>query len=321
MDSRYVDFLFFLLYHFRRCLSTPNDNTCHPLIEEGFMLQIVVPYLWYFFVYSFLGWCVEVLFAAFQKGLFVNRGFLNGPICPIYGSGLVVVLLCLAPLKDNMVLLYIGSVLITTFVELVTGIAMEKLFHQRWWDYSKLPLNIGGHVCLLFSLVWGFACMLIVLVLHPMLARLIGMIPQTISFVLLGLYIALFLTDICVSIATAAKLNKRLRQIDDISAAIKAISDKLGENMSGHALALKTSDEKWKADLTQKRLELAEKHAQLTERLQKEQKRILQAFPTIRSLNHPEVLEKAKARMEEWRKRPKGTKNNPTNHSTEGTEE
>lgn len=109
----------------------------------------------YFFVYGFLGWCTEVIFAAFKQHRFVNRGFLNGPICPIYGVGVTLVIACLEAFQSNLLLLYISSVILVTVLEGVTGWAMDKLFHNKWWDYSKLPFNIGGYVCLLFSLIWG----------------------------------------------------------------------------------------------------------------------------------------------------------------------
>ena len=111
--------------------------------------------LLYFFVYGFLGWCTEVAFAGVKEGKFVNRGFLNGPICPIYGVGVAVVVSCLDGLKDNLILLYISSVVLVTALEWFTGFILDKLFHNKWWDYSSMPLNLNGYVCLLFSLIWG----------------------------------------------------------------------------------------------------------------------------------------------------------------------
>ena len=106
----------------------------------------------YFFVYGFLGWCTEVIFVAFKQHRFVNRGFLNGPICPIYGVGVTLVIACLEAFQSNLLLLYISSVILVTVLEGVTGWAMDKLFHNKWWDYSKLPFNIGGYVCLFLDL-------------------------------------------------------------------------------------------------------------------------------------------------------------------------
>ena len=125
----------------------------------------------YFFVYGFLGWCTEVAFAACKERKFVNRGFLNGPICPIYGIGVGIVVQFLTPYKENLVLLYIASVVMVTALEWVTGFILEKIFHNKWWDYSKMPLNLNGYVCLLFSLIWGAACVLIVDFIHPLIHK------------------------------------------------------------------------------------------------------------------------------------------------------
>lgn len=85
-----------------------------------------------FFIYAFLGWCTEVAFAACKEGRFVNRGFLNGPVCPIYGFGVVGVALALRPVMDSLPLLFLGSVVITSLIEFVTGFVLEKVFHAKW---------------------------------------------------------------------------------------------------------------------------------------------------------------------------------------------
>ena len=100
---------------------------------------MLVPYswfqiLWYFYIYGFLGWCSEVAFAAVAHGKFVNRGFVNGPICSIYGFGVMSVLLVLGPLKSSFWLLFGGSVLFTSAIEYLTGWVLEKVFHDKWWD-------------------------------------------------------------------------------------------------------------------------------------------------------------------------------------------
>ena len=86
-------------------------------------------FLWIFFIYAFLGWCTEVSFAALKTGHFVNRGFLNGPVCPIYGFGVVIVLRFLEPLKGSFPLLFLGAVVLTSALEWLTGLGLEKLFH------------------------------------------------------------------------------------------------------------------------------------------------------------------------------------------------
>lgn len=138
---------------------------------------MLVDYIWYFFIYAVLGWCAEVIFAAVNTGKFVNRGFLNGPLCPMYGVGVAVIVFCLSPLEDNVWLTFLAAVVLTSGLEWITGFVLEKLFHQRWWDYSELPFNIGGYICLKFSLAWGLACLLILKVIHPGIAALVHHIP------------------------------------------------------------------------------------------------------------------------------------------------
>ena len=133
--------------------------------------------LWLFLIYAFLGWCTEVAFAAVTRGKFVNRGMANGPICPIYGFGVLAVLFCRQPFRGNFFLLFLGSVVVTSLLELVTGWALEKFFHDKWWDYSNEPFNIKGYICLEFSIIWGLACVLVVDVIHPMIRKLVDLIP------------------------------------------------------------------------------------------------------------------------------------------------
>ena len=117
--------------------------------------------LWYFTIYSFLGWCSEVIFATVTTGKFVNRGFLNGPVCPIYGFGMVLVLAILTPVQQSGLALFFGGMILASALELAGGWALKKIFHTTWWDYSDQPFNLGGYICLKFSLAWGVCLSLI----------------------------------------------------------------------------------------------------------------------------------------------------------------
>ncbi len=105
----------------------------------------------YFFIYSFLGWCMEIAYAALKKKHFYNRGVLNGPLCPVYGIGMILILTFFSSLRESLVFLAIGSAVIATILEFFTGALMEKLFKKRWWDYSDYKYNLGGYVCIPFS--------------------------------------------------------------------------------------------------------------------------------------------------------------------------
>ena len=189
-----------------------------------------------FFVYAFLGWCGEVAFAAVKTGRFVNRGFLNGPVCPIYGFGFVAVILLLTPIQDNLLLLFFASLIVTTFLELITGWVLEKAFHMRWWDYSAQRFNIHGYVCLEFALLWGFAAVFMLKLIHPVIYGLISSFPHVPAVILQIIFICAALIDFTYTIATISKLQKRLVLISSIASDMREFSDALGDAISDSVL-------------------------------------------------------------------------------------
>ncbi len=218
----------------------------------------------YFFVYGFLGWCAEVGFAAVKEHKFVNRGFLNGPICPIYGVGVTIVIAFLTPYKDNLILLYISSVILVTLLEGVTGWAMDKIFHNKWWDYSKQPFNIGGYVCLIFSLVWGIACVAIMDLVHPLIHQALTFIPHTLGIVLMAvLGIAMF-ADLYVTASAIFKFNKRLASMEKIAGELHEISDQIGEDIYETVVAAMEKQEVSRQKLDEAAAEWKEKTQEAT---------------------------------------------------------
>ena len=217
--------------------------------------------IWIVLVYSFLGWCCEVAFAAVRRGIFVNRGFLNGPVCPIYGFGVLIVLLVLEPVKDNLALLFFGSMVLTSALEFFIGFIMEQFFHDKWWDYSENPFNIKGYICLEFSLVWGAACVLVVDVIHPMIFKLICAIPEKLSLWLMVFFTAVLISDAVITLWNMLKLPKRLRAIDELEKAMTAVSDAIGEKVYE---SVEHSKERSEA-FDEKRPELAERRKEAFE--------------------------------------------------------
>lgn len=207
----------------------------------------------------------------------MNRGFLNGPYCPIYGVGVVIVILLVFPLRKNMLLLYVASVVLTSVLELVTGFALEKIFHYRWWNYSDVPFNIDGYVCLKFSLMWGIACIIVVDVIHPLVDDFVKWIPHFIGKILLGIMIVMMAIDLVATVETVLKLNSRLEKIDKIAVDIHDFSNDIGSKLTTDFLA---TDKKLK-DLDQKKEDLLKK-------LDWGQRRMLKAFPTMKSSHHNE---------------------------------
>lgn len=273
--------------------------------------------LWIFFLYAFLGWCTEVSYAALRTGKFVNRGFLNGPVCPIYGCGVVVVLAWLEPLKGNFVLLFLGSVVLTSALEWATGFVLEKLFRQRWWDYSDKPFNLGGYICLEFSVMWGFACLFVVDILHPSIEFFIRLIPHAMGWVLLGLFSAAMAVDLAATVRTIAKINRQLDQIDQLARRLKTASNEFGENLADRVLEAAEKSADWKEDWesaaeewSQRRAEFQEQLAQKRERLEDElaQKREqmedeLRQHAQERAARLQAGHDRARAELDAWREK------------------
>ena len=163
--------------------------------------------LLFFASYAIMGWIAEVIFAALRTGKFVNRGFLNGPLCPIYGFGVVAVVLALWPVKDNMILLFAGSLILTSALEFITGLILEKVFHDHWWDYSKEPFNIKGYVCLRFSIMWGLACVMVIKVLHPLVESGIGILPEALRWIIICVFYAYLFADLAVTVTDLSLIH------------------------------------------------------------------------------------------------------------------
>lgn len=190
-----------------------------------------------FLIYSFLGWCTEVGFAALSKGEVVNRGFLNGPVCPIYGVGMIGVLLLLTPLSDHVFLLFLGGMVLCTLVELIGGWILKQVFDTRWWDYTDEPFNLGGYICLRFSILWGLAVTFVVKLVHPALLGLVNMTPHMLGVVLECLLYGLFLTDLVMTLVTIIGIKRRIREMERVAAALHAVGDTISDRIGNTALA------------------------------------------------------------------------------------
>ena len=198
----------------------------------------MLTYLWCFFAFSFLGWCAEVVFAALRERRFVNRGFLNGPFCPIYGFGVVLMDFLLRPFGGNLAVLLVGSMLVGSGLEWVVGFLWRRSFNQKWWDYSDQPHNLNGYVCLKFSLVWAVAGAVIVRFIMPFFHRLAAHIPHTVSVAALAVLGALLLADFVVTVVAIVGLNRKLKNLEYVTGKLRAGSDQLGSDLAAGAMAL-----------------------------------------------------------------------------------
>lgn len=183
-----------------------------PVINHAAVLFLLLLF------YSFLGWCGEMIYcSAGQRKLCEKRGFLNGPLCPIYGHGALLVLLVLGNRWNTPIATFLVGMVLTSAVEYVTSYAMEKLFHMRWWDYSHRRFNLGGRVCLLNSLLFGLACLVLRYVIHPrVFAPLMWLMDHHILIPLALTLFVLYAADIVLSVRSAIQIGNRLEKLHAI---------------------------------------------------------------------------------------------------------
>ncbi len=254
--------------------------------------------VWIFLIYAFLGWVSEVAFAAVNQGKFVNRGFLNGPVCPIYGFGMLAVVVVLWPLRKNVLLLFLGAAVLTTALEFITGLVLEKFFHDKWWDYSNMPFNIKGYVCLKFSILWGLAAAFIIGGVHPFIYLIISKTPIVLGSVLLAVFAVIFVADFVITLIELLKLPKKLNAMLEVEKMLNSLSDKIGENVSDKAITAREKGEEFvdgkKPKLDELKAEYDAKAAEY-KRIMSENivhKRIFKAFPRLKNGRYKNLFER-----------------------------
>ena len=181
----------------------------------------------FFFIYSFIGWVWESCYVSVRKRRWVNRGFMHGPMLPLYGSGAIVVLVSTIGVRENAALIFLLGMMAATVLEYFTGAAMERLFHVRYWDYSNQKLNLHGYICVTSSLCWGFFSVLLVRVVHVPVETAVLRIPLTVSegaALVLSVAAAVDLTQ---SFNEAMDLKRILSQLEESREQIRKLQEKL----------------------------------------------------------------------------------------------
>jgi Phosphatidylserine/phosphatidylglycerophosphate/cardiolipin synthases and related enzymes len=172
-------------------------------------------YIFYLFLaYGIFGWIYESCLLSIQKKTLINRGFLTGPIIPIYGFGALFVYLTFWDVRNNFLLVFFGSLLLATLLEYITSLVMELIFHTRWWDYSTIPLNVNGRVCLPVSLFWGALALVMIHIMQPFVDSIIGIIPRQIGEIIGYLIVLIIMVDSVSSITTTVRLEKLLMKVN-----------------------------------------------------------------------------------------------------------
>lgn len=207
-------------------------------------------YILLFFFYSAAGWFVESLYRSIGEKRIINSGFLTGPMCPIYGTGaLVMTVFLYNPFKDNMLAVFLLGMVLCDLVEYVTSVLMEILFHARWWDYTYEFLNIKGRICFKHTLYWGIASVAFVKLLHPKIDSIVQNFNLRTVRVLLIIIFAVFFLDVANSVRKALdirKLQDKLSKIlESVSAAFSNVKTTLEDKKTSLQLSIENKSDRF----------------------------------------------------------------------------
>lgn len=189
-------------------------------------------YILIFFIYAIAGWIMESTMISIKNKKFVNRGFLIGPICPIYGYGVVLITVVLKKYQDDIVVTFFMSIIICGVLEYLTSFFMEKIFNARWWDYSKRKFNINGRICLENLVLFGIASCFIVYIVNPFIMQKIELIPELVQNIVIVVLLLIHLIDNIVSYKIILNLKRVSNEIEDNTIEISEKVRKIIHNKS-----------------------------------------------------------------------------------------
>lgn len=245
-------------------------------------MNLAITYFLWFMSYSILGWLYETILCSVMQRKFINRGFLNGPYCPIYGSGALLVITLFGRMT-NPLALFLVSAVVTCALEYFTSYGMEKLFHARWWDYSNRPLNINGRVCLLGAIVFGAFSVLLVLIVHPEVCKLTDKIPLIIRYITAVTLCSVLLFDCISTVFALSDFRKKMEYIASLLAEKRhSTVEKLRNSTAHNALQRRKSS--------------------LADLLSRQQKRIILAFPKLKLHRYNDLLIELREALEKRHK-------------------
>lgn len=253
-------------------------------------------WLLFFYCYCFLGWCIESSIVSFSQKRWVNRGFVHGPMLPIYGSGAIMVLVCTLPVKNHIALVYVFGMLGATVLEYITGVLMEKLLKVRYWDYSKQFMNLNGHICLKSSLFWGVLSVFMTYVVHEPIETLILSIPRTIAFGITSLITVVFGVDLYYSAKAAINFAMWLQKVQAIRNELELLAEQFKEEKVEN---FKERSSEMKAELTVRIKHLQLEKNELLKKIGVERNRLVSHYPSAVSTSFKGVLEEVKSTIED----------------------
>ena len=252
------------------------------------MPYTIVQWICFFFIYGFLGWCYESAYVSFKHKQWVNRGFVRGPLLPLYGSGAILLLFVTIPFRENLFLMFVSGAIGATILEYVTGVAMEALFKVRYWDYSKRKFNFQGHICLAATTLWGVFAIVIVKVVHWPIENLVMSLPETMVEIFVMVVTVVFAADFALSFKAAMDIRDVLIKLEEVQREMERMQKRLDV-----ILAFAEDSREQVVMNTYERLD------ELTESLEERFARVKE----LREKLDAKIEEEIRERSEEWKER------------------
>lgn len=229
--------------------------------------------IFYFIIYSFLGWCLESIYKTIILRKLTNSGFLYGPFCPMYGIGAVIMIIA-GKISNNIFIIFLLAFVIFTVWEYLVAIVLEKLFKTKYWDYSELKFNFQGRICLKNSIYWGILGVGLIYIIHPAIKKLVEFIPSDMLLYINIILSIAILVDTSITIYRIMFIDKKIRQIFE-----------LGDTIKGKLVDIKNTEGIYKENLQKAISDLKTKQDILRIKIYKRIIRLKKAFPEMNSEN------------------------------------
>ena len=229
-------------------------------------------WLLFFYIYCFIGWCIESTFVSVQKHKFVNRGFMRGPFLPLYGSGAVLILFATIPFRESFLGIFLSGAVAASVLEYVTGVAMEAIFKVRYWDYSNNKFNLNGHICLGTSIAWGFLSLVLVKIIHAPIEKLVLEIPEGIQNMLSTIFAVYLAADFALSFKAALDITNILVKMQKAKEELERVQAHLNDMIASFNLKEEESKQSKRKKISETLQDIRKKLEVLQTEYRKEKK-------------------------------------------------
>lgn len=243
----------------------------------------VILFIDYFIVYSFFGWILESVYKSVLQKKFINSGFLAGPFCPIYGCGALIMYLSLERFENNYFLLFVFGFVILSILEYIVGGLLEFIFKTKYWDYSEKKFNINGRVCLINSLYWGILGIIFIKLIHPMIEKLVSLVPNNYLIVFAALIGSYIVVDTIITATQLIKVNMKVYALNELNDVLRSKLSKFNNIKSFNKNTVLRGIIKIKRKNRLAINEFKKKRLELIDSVNQKTKRIRRAFPSMKS--------------------------------------